>query len=104
MTIIKRIFAPWSPENNNLKPLDDLLGDSSTDQFAGIRYLMFRLDLELYRVPSEYSTNREQEFAEEAAQYVESEFFPKVKERFKRVGQGSGGFWVVVLPRFHKLK
>jgi len=44
----------------------------------------------------------EREFAEEAAEYVKSEFFPKVKARFKGVDQRRGGFWVIVLPRFHR--
>jgi len=99
MTIMKRI-ALWSPENNIFKPLDDLLGGSSIEsqgQFADIRCLTFRLELELYDFPREYS---EQKFAKEAARCVKSEFFPKVKERFERVDQSSGRFRVVVLPKF----
>ena len=103
MTIIKRVFAPWSPESNNLKPLDDLLGDFSQDRFAGIRYLVFRLEVQVHKVPRECPRSSEQRFAEQAAQYVRSQFFPKVKERFERVGRSSGGFWVVVLPRFRRL-
>jgi len=106
VTIIKRIFAPWSRDNTIFRPLDDLLGDSSLesqDRFAGIRYLTFRLELEVYRVPRKYSMK--QELAEEAARYVKSEFFPKTKERFERGDRSSGGgFWVVVVPKFHRLR
>jgi len=88
------------------RPLDDLLGDSSIEsqgRFAGVRWLTFRLELEVYRVPRKYSMK--QEFAEElAARYVKSEFFPKAKERFERGDRSSGGFWVVVVPKFHRLR
>ena len=99
-TIIKRIFPP--PDNNIFKALDDLLGDSSIesqDRFACIRHLTFCLEVEVYRVPRKYSMK--QEFAEEAARYVKSEFFPKAKERFDQRGSG-GGFCVVVVPKFHR--
>ena len=65
--------------------------------------MTFRLELEVYRVPRKYSMK--QEFAEElAARYVKSEFFPKAKERFERGDRSSGGFWVVVVPKFHRLR
>jgi len=88
------------------RPLDDLLqGDSSIEsqgRFAGVRCLTFRLELEVYRIPRKYSMK--QEFAEEAARYVKSEFSPKPKERFERGDRSSGGFWVVVVPKFHRLR
>ena len=113
-TIIKRVFAAC-PYHNILKPFDDLFGYSAShfpDRFADINYYTIRLEVDLYLVPKEFTRSREREFAEEAAEYVKSHFFPKLNERFERMdevsaerrygggGGGGGGFGVVVTPRF----
>lgn len=117
-TIIKRVFAAC-PYHNILKPFDDLFGYSPShfpDRFADINYYTIRLEVDLYLVPKEFTRSREREFAEEAAEYVKSHFFPKLNERFEKMeelsserrcggggGGGGGGFGVVVTPRFRSV-
>ena len=104
--LIKRLFATCS---RVLKPLDDLLGyptlsTQTRDRFADINYYTIRLEVDLYTVPEGFTKQKEKEFAEEAAEYVKSRYFPKLNERFEKVDQvtserKSGGFGVVVTPR-----
>jgi hypothetical protein len=112
--LINALFANYSKV---FKPLDDLLGcpssSSSTpcstqtpDRFADVNYFTLRLEIDMYSLPKGFTKQREKEFAEEAAEYVKAQFFPKLNERFEKVGgeMGSlerrgGGFGVVVTPR-----
>jgi hypothetical protein len=108
IVLIRRLFANCSKV---LKPLDDLLGcppsASSTqtpDRFADVNYYTIRLEVDLYAVPKGFTKQKEKEFAEEAAEYVKSHFFPKLNERFEKVDEltserKSGGFGVVITPR-----
>ena len=108
MIIIKRFFAQCSEV---FKPLDELLGCPSPssptetpDRFADVNYFTIRLEVDLYDVPKGFTKQREKEFADEAAVYVRSQFFPRMNERFEKVDEVTlerklGGFGVVVTPR-----
>jgi hypothetical protein len=92
---INALFANYSKV---FKPLDDLLGcpsssSSSTpcftqtpDRFADVNYLTLRLEIDMYSLLKGFTKQREKEFAEDAAEYVKAQFFPKLNERFEKVG------------------
>src|SRR5258705_13627458 len=105
IVLVKRLFANCAKV---LKPLDELLGSASPtqtpDRFADVNYYTIRLEVDLFTVPKWFTKQKEKEFAEEAAEYVKLEFFPRLNERFEKVDELTrerrcGGFGVVVTPR-----
>ena len=108
IVLVKRLFANCAKV---LKPLDEILGCPSSacptqtpDRFADVSYYTIRLEVDLFTVPKWFTKQKEKEFAEEAAEFVKSQFFPKLNERFEKVNELTpdrkcGGFGVVVTPR-----
>jgi len=108
IVLVKRLFADCAKV---FKPLDELLGYPSSasptqtpDRFADVNYYTIRLEVDLFTVPKWFSKQKEKEFAEEAAEFVKSQFFPKLNERFEKADELTpdrkcGGFGVVVTPR-----